>query len=443
MSREVHTGVKLRRKDDPTKAHSLIQITGLDDSKHSFQLAHTGAPLTATQLSALATKLKHVPTKLEQRKERASYVGGFSIVKPAELLSTVEGDNKIPKKLAVKIYDTHSKLSSREQELSAKAAVRCYNALDQFATWFKGNGKVYLIMEWHGDKDLFDTATEEGGKVFSTEEVIIAFQKLLHKIDTLHKLTGKPVGDIKPENMIAIYDVTGKLTDIAIVDVESNQIAAAGPWTPQYQFKSEIAATLTSGSLNMRHTIETDCHALATVLAILSDYKTDTRELSTEARIDSFDYPSSLSGTKRVEHIETDRRRYPLARIKNPAASRAIHALYATLATGKLPINENIPFELSIFNLQQDCKSFFGSIRQQQRVEHAYDPTLFSTRTESADFIATREIMYDLIKRLNATDITAEQYNAIKQELGMIKHKYDGTDTEEKAASVGASMKFK
>ncbi|MDF1796846.1 MAG: hypothetical protein P1U63_09945 [Coxiellaceae bacterium] len=423
-----YTGAKLRRKNDSSKTHSLITITDASAITTEYELARTAGPGLASAKATLKAELTSAPHPditaeqqarliLELRKKYAKYSGLSGMVKPATPL----GENgSLPKKLAIKIFDIGGDLSPDEQKASAQAAVALYTELDQFATWFESNGKIYLAMEWYGDHDLFVEINRQLHKKLTAEQLILNFQKLLHKVDKLHKLTGKPINDIKPENMIPIFDDADQLVDIAIIDIESNQLSKTGPWTPQYQFEEDIAQTLNTGRTLMQPTIATDCHALATTLAMLSNYKTDSQELCTNPYVTRFHYPGSKTGYLDITHIVSTARGYRLDGKKN-AASYAIAAIFNTLASGKLPVGvENTPQEVHVFYLQHDCKKLFAYFRQQYRSQRAANPALFSTTTESPDFTALKEKINHLIQQLNTEKITPEVFTHLKQALGKL-----------------------
>lgn len=193
--------------------------------------------------------------------------GAYAIVKK------LEPSNKIGQKFkhafALKCYLPTSDKEKLELETQLPRITAAYNQMGITAFAFKHRKKLFLAMEWMGNHDLLTTMQERAFAPMSNKQFMQAFYRFLNRLQKFHAISHQPIVDIKPENMFAVFDKSGLITDFRLADCDA-AFASTHTCTPSYLCNEDVQILLKYGEL-ITADFKTDYRVIANVLAVLSN----------------------------------------------------------------------------------------------------------------------------------------------------------------------------
>ncbi|MDF1654694.1 MAG: hypothetical protein P1U34_06230 [Coxiellaceae bacterium] len=213
------------------------------------------------------------PSKTQMRRPRyAPRYGATAIIKK---LTHVSGDETFPHHLALKCFVSEPGEEALSGDLvrAAQDSAAMYNADGEVAAHFtSGAGdaaKHFMLMPWGGDKDLMvvlGDIVEGTSPKIPIVQMLNAFAKLLQRVERFHQRTGSCVGDIKPKNLMPIFNDGGELVDFMLIDRDGALIGDKF-FTPEYLTEQDFKDMLRAERTKPESSFVTDFHNLAATLA--------------------------------------------------------------------------------------------------------------------------------------------------------------------------------
>ncbi|MDF1760946.1 MAG: hypothetical protein P1U40_10455 [Coxiellaceae bacterium] len=93
-----------------------------------------------------------------------------------------------------------------------------------------------------------------------------AFEKLLRRVESFHRRTGMCIGDIKPKNLMPIYNDASELVDFMFIDMDG-AFSDDKFFTPEYLAEQDFKDMLLAGKTHVESSFQTDFHNLAATWA--------------------------------------------------------------------------------------------------------------------------------------------------------------------------------
>lgn len=169
-------------------------------------------------------RYKEKPGSMSQinwRKQR--YASGVtSIVKPltklsiphpdgsiaaifAESLELTEENSTLPNAIALKCYTAPGDTSKLVNFDDAKYAASIEQQRGNFAVALMNNDKPFYASEWIDGKELFDVLVSPTGvrPTPTAPQLLLLFQRYIKEVTDIHEITGLPLVDLKPANILA------------------------------------------------------------------------------------------------------------------------------------------------------------------------------------------------------------------------------------------------
>ncbi|MDF1759739.1 MAG: hypothetical protein P1U40_04295 [Coxiellaceae bacterium] len=162
------------------------------------------------------------PDETSEKKWREMrYMHGFtSVVKPLKKLSPpfaadspaaryaeshrlTEHGTTLPNAIALKCYTAPRNLSKLVAFDEAKLAASIEQRRGKFSVAFNNNDKPFYASVWIEGKELFDVFDDKLIEKPTTAQFLLLFQRYMQEVAEIQKITGKPVVDLKPSNIIA------------------------------------------------------------------------------------------------------------------------------------------------------------------------------------------------------------------------------------------------
>ncbi len=193
--------------------------------------------------------------------------------------------DRFPAEIALKCYSITGVDTKLEEETirASHACSQMYTATGEFSVAFessrenedgdaiKGSEKYFLMMPYYGrGKDMFSYLHDPGllKKPITSEQLVESFSKLLHKVALMHVHLGKPIVDVKPENMIPVFDEEGNLIDIHLVDMDGAFYESIAS-TACYMNSDDYDDFIVKAKPRSKIPLDVDYRSLGVVLSLL------------------------------------------------------------------------------------------------------------------------------------------------------------------------------
>ncbi len=213
------------------------------------------------------------PSKTQMRKPRyAPRYGSTAFIK--KLTRTEGGGGVFPKNLALKCFVSEAgEAISDTWVRAAQGATAFYvDEGDVAACFSRGEGeaeKHFMLMPWGGDKDFEVVLNDIRDKKLPSipaVHLLKAFEKLLRRVENFHSRTGMCIGDIKPRNLMPIYNDASELVDFMFIDMDG-AFSDDNFFTPEYLAEQDFEDMLLAGKTHVESSFQTDFHNLAATWA--------------------------------------------------------------------------------------------------------------------------------------------------------------------------------
>ncbi|MDF1654591.1 MAG: serine/threonine-protein kinase [Coxiellaceae bacterium] len=326
-----------RRSQNRSLNHSTYAVTNTKTGEVNHYRAQHATSATIYERTFLAK-----PCTMSDRKWRRSrYNGGsYSTVKKLTKLTLGEeakggSGTTMPDTIALKCYTK----TDYTQVIGSEQVTRVYNAEGEFAASFTHNKKFFFASKWIDGLNLAEVFNYFGTQMLDDKEFLRLFIRLTMKIDKLHRLLGRPIGDIKPENMMVTM-TNGKITDITPIDLDNNNETVS---TSVYMSADDYAKKVAK---KYKRSISSDFYGIAVTMAICCERLTVTPRL---------DCKITRMPSTGLERYECGIKSIPLsdkwAAADIVVTAKAIQEAFASLKAGENPFTHPT---ISISHLQLD-----------------------------------------------------------------------------------------
>ncbi|MDF1796550.1 MAG: hypothetical protein P1U63_08455 [Coxiellaceae bacterium] len=258
-----------------------LQYDGVATGREAIYISEHKPALTDDQIASLKGKLVGrrqlaigaEPSKKQMRKPR--YEPRYGATAVIKRLTREAGDGAWPEHLALKCFECEPGVDDDSGGLlrAAQATAKMYtdggDVAACFAVGSAGSEKLFMLMPWGGDKDFAVTLVDisEGRQsLIPIVQLLKAFEKLLQRVERFHRTTGESIGDIKPKNLMPLYNQANELVDFMLVDMDG-ALAIDKMFTPEYLAEEDFEDMLSAGRIRPMASFKTDFHNLAAVLA--------------------------------------------------------------------------------------------------------------------------------------------------------------------------------
>ncbi len=346
--------------------------------------------------------------KLEWRKKRHPS-GNTAVIKHAHKImpplrdgSTAErfkhlltdSSTSLPTDVALKCYDPKPPKTTGRFEKNAHNGETFLASKGEFACVFRHNRKLFFAMEWIEGSELFDVLIDASRPKLTAPELLLLFKGYFAQIDLMHKTTGLPFNDLKPENIMA-QPKTGKPRKLNPVDVDS---IGSSMVTESYLSIEDYRYLLKHGEINA--SFACDYRTLANVFAVACYWLT-SKYLSYDAfKIREQDRYIAKATTEEEDGIADSR-----AILEDRYHRRIVHQTFARLKAGENPFTEPTA-EFEMYQIRRDIHLLLMAITQHTKKNKtklaADNPLLTQTPRVKTSIIA-------LLNGVDETDITAHK----------------------------------
>ncbi|MDF1797241.1 MAG: hypothetical protein P1U63_11965 [Coxiellaceae bacterium] len=218
----------------------------------------------------------------------------------------------LPTAIALKCYHERSEA----QSWGATKATYVFNSQGKFAYTFERNDKLYFANEWIDGEDLAIALLKPSTKKLTGTELLHLFKGYINRIVYAHKAINRPIGDLKPGNIIAIQH-NKKIHALMPVDIDSDNPST---YTPAFSSPVDLEAIKLK---KYECSFASDFRSIAIIFAICCKTLTG----------DYLDYKACEDGTY---HCETVTKTGAGAADKDICRT-AINFVFETLQEGKNP----------------------------------------------------------------------------------------------------------
>ncbi|MDF1795039.1 MAG: hypothetical protein P1U63_00740 [Coxiellaceae bacterium] len=259
-----------RRSKNPGLPNSIYTVTHIETGEKT---AYTAEHKTSGRYRGYTFREK--PPKLTDAQWRKTRYkgGGYSTIKRLTKLAgsdEAKSDSSIalPEHIALKCY---TKPDTNQVEGSNQVTA-AYNHQGKFAATLIHNEKFFFASEWIDGLDIVDALNARGLHTLDDWELLRLFKRLTMKIYKFHQLLGRPIGDIKPENMMGTL-VNNKLMDITPIDLDnSDENTLTGEYLSEQDYQKAVIK-------EYRRSFASDYYGIAVTMALCSERFTDSQHL--------------------------------------------------------------------------------------------------------------------------------------------------------------------
>lgn len=233
-------------------------------------LKRASSPEVGHSLLDLMIKCRVVASyAIEHCKNKGYPHGKAAIVKMLTLVNQnpalVPRGFKVPAKLAYKRFFNDNEKRARE----AIYQNGYYSRQGMIGMSFRRNKKLYQLMPWQGDMDLFDYILNVKNVKTGKKDVKQALAIMRHvcaAIDELHQHHG-PHGDVKPENIRVFIEGDLKISRAVMIDIGDR--SALGDCTSAYLSIEKFKQLVTSCAEPIKKSKPEDFKSAAIVMSVL------------------------------------------------------------------------------------------------------------------------------------------------------------------------------
>ena len=131
------------------------------------------------------------------------FIAGSPTARYAESHRLSEHSTTLPSAIALKCYTAPGDLSRLVAFDEAKLAASIEQRRGKFAIALRNNDKPFYASEWIEGKELYDVFTDDSIERPTTVQFLLLFQQYMQEVTEIQNITGKPLVDLKPSNIIA------------------------------------------------------------------------------------------------------------------------------------------------------------------------------------------------------------------------------------------------